>query len=123
MTFRRISAAYIPTVPSEQTLWRVMDLAKLRTLARGGLWLARLDQFGTAYEGSLPEANRLGLLEMLPEETVTSLQSQYTLTRDLRAYACCWHMNSGDPPAELWAEFDGSGCGVAIRTTVPLLRV
>lgn len=121
-SFRRVSGPYIPTSPSHDTLWRVMDLAKFRTLAEGGFWLARLDQFRTRYEGSLPDENVRGLLDMLPDDAVLWLDTQYNLTRDLRAYASTWHINANDPPAKLWAEFDPTGHGIAVKTTVSILR-
>ncbi len=98
-----------------------MDLAKFQTLASGGLWLARLDQFGTPFEASLPQSNALGLLAMLPADGVAYLQKHYQLTRDARAYASCWHVNSGLPPARLWREFDPSGEGLAVRTSYSAL--
>jgi len=118
--FRRLSTAYVPQPSTTDRLWRVMDLTKFRTLANGGLWLARLDTFGTKYEGALPEPNRLGLLEMLPESGVEWVKQQYDLAA-LRSSASCWHMNDHDPSERLWREFDKGGDGLAVRTSASRL--
>lgn len=119
--FQRSSKPYTPTPPAHEHIWRVMDLTKFETLAKGGLWLARLDQFGTTYEGSLPDQNRLGLLAMLPPDGAAWVEKQYDMNA-LRSYASCWHMNPADPPDRLWREFDKAGDGLAVRTTYSCLR-
>jgi hypothetical protein len=93
-----------------------MDVKKFETLACGGLWLSRLDTFGTKYEGSLPAENRVGLLRMLPDDGVVWVAKQYDLSV-LRTFASCWHLNSGAPDRRVWQEFDKGGQGLAVLTT------
>ncbi len=118
---KRLSGPYVAVPPSDDTrMWHVMNVAKLQTFLSGGLWLARIDTFGTAYEGALPEQNRLGLLAMLPPEDVSRLVREYDLTRLQRAYVSCWHADS-EPAGAVWATFAGSA-GLAIRTSYATLR-
>ena len=91
-----------------------MNIEKLRTLlADRGLWLARLDQFGTKYEGMLPVPNQMGLLSMFPAPAADWLQREYQHGVQ-RSYAICWHARDGSPASEVWAEFDKPGQGVAV---------
>jgi hypothetical protein len=91
-----------------------MDLQKLRTLVVDqGLWLARLDQFGTKYEGMLPDANRVGLLAMFPAPSAEWLIKQYAYGVK-RSYASCWHARDREPSPAVWQEFDKAGQGVAV---------
>jgi len=87
-----------------------MNCSKLRTFLGGGLWLARLDQFGDPLEATLPQQN-LGLLYKLPSAQVPAVQKEYELGVK-RAYASCWHMSDNDPSDHAWS----FGC-VALRTT------
>lgn len=91
-----------------------MNLEKLETLlVRRGLWLARLDQFGTKYEGMLPSANQMGLLSMFPAPSAAWLQGEY-VNGVQRSYASCWHARDNEPATEVWKEFDQDGQGVAV---------
>lgn len=100
-----------------------MSLEKLETLlARRGLWLARLDEFGTKYEGSLPTANRMGLLTMFPAPSAAWLQQEYVRGVQ-RSYASCWHARDDEPASEVWQEFDKPGQGVAVGVELDELIV
>lgn len=113
-SFRRVSGAFVPAVPSQEGLWRVMDLNKLDTLLRGGLWFARLDKFNDRLEGTLPEVNRLGLLAKMPTNSAAWIELEYK-RGVLRSYALCWHMNDADPDTHVWDGFGGDNA-VAVRT-------
>lgn len=92
-----------------------MDLEKLETLlVRRGLWLARLDQFGTQYEGKLPTPNTMGLLAMFPMPSASWLQQEYVHGVQ-RSYASCWHARDGAPAQDVWKEFDEGGQGVVVQ--------
>src|ERR1043166_6700236 len=107
-----IAAKHVPfqldPVPLETLLWRVMTLDKLRTiLEQGGLWFARLDQFGDPLEGQAPARN-LGLLNKYPAEAATWAEIEYGYTV-LRSYASCWHMSDLIPVNDMWETFGGAG--------------
>jgi hypothetical protein len=99
-----------------------MDLHKFITLAGGGLWLARLDQFKTIFEGMLPRKNKLGIFSMLTEDGAKWILKQYPHARNFHVYASCWHMNDNDPPQAVWDEFDKLGNGLAVRTSYEILQ-
>ncbi len=109
----RTTGQFVTTPVNDKiNLWHVMDLMKLRTFLDGYFWLARLDQFGTDYEGELPEPN-IGLLDRLLGNQSHAVQAKY---QDIaqKAYASCWHMNNNEPSDEMWKNFAGE---VAIRTS------
>ena len=116
----RPTRAFQETQPPMKNLWRVMDTNKLETLLQGGLWFARLDQFGDEREGSLPTPN-LGLLNKLPKPVATWVAEEYERSV-LRSYALCWHMSDADPDTSLWQAFSGSGTGVAVRSDYQSLK-
>ena len=114
----RTTGQFIPTAVDDNVdLWHVMPLWKLETFLNGGIWFARLDQFNTRYEGTLPNKN-LGLLRMLLGNQSRTVQSQYEDIAQ-KAYASCWHMNTGEPLDEMWTEFNGE---VAIKTSSAKMR-
>lgn len=104
-------------------IWRVMSLDKLETLiVRRGLWLSRLDQFGTEYEGLLPRQNHMGLLAMHPAPDAEWLFREYARGVN-RSYASCWHAQDGLPDHRVWKAFNEDGQGVAVRVeAAELLR-
>lgn len=90
-----------------------MGKQKLETLLDGGLWFARIDQFGDPLEGTLPDEN-LGLMEKLSPSDVDYIRSQYLIDKD-HEYALCLHLSTGGPAPELWREFDRECDGVAVE--------
>lgn len=120
-TNQRTTGAFQPTPPNSRYLWQVMRAWKLDTFLRGGLWLARLDQFNDPMEGTLPGPN-LGLLNnLLPAFQAAGVVREYELGVQ-RAFASCWHMSEGDPSAHAWETFGSDKDGVAIRTTPEAIR-
>lgn len=112
---RRISGPFQPVAVTSQNLWHVMPSWKLNTFLDGGLWMARMDQFGDPREGTLPWPN-LGLLNKLPAAQVPAVLREYEFGVK-RAYASCWHMSNGDPSDHAWNTFGHIG----LRTTPNLM--
>lgn len=118
--FSRASEPFVPTPPTNK-LWRVMNFEKLDTMAQGGLWLARLDQFKDPREGRLPALNSLGLMGKLCVKDAEWIEGEYK-RGVLRSYAICWHINENDPSDHVWRTFGNPKNGVAVCTTADRLR-
>lgn len=117
----RASQAFQPTPPPEKELWRVTTIERLETLLSGGLWFARLDQFGDMLEGTLPRTNSLGLLDHLPPEGAEWVRQQYH-DAVLQGFALCWHVSEDEASPFVWDTFSNPTDGVAVHTTVERLR-
>lgn len=117
----RLSGPFTPEpLPDDTSIWRVMDTAKLSTLiSDGGLWFARLDQFGDALEGTAPQGN-IGLLAKYPAYERNWTEQQYTYTVR-RSFASCWHINKDFPSSNIWTSFGGPDC-IAVRTSIGVVR-
>jgi hypothetical protein len=121
---RTTGAVELQSLDPNTCLWHVMSsTAKLETFLNGGLWFARLDQFGSpnyTLESALPQSNLELLQSKLPGVQVPEVQQQYVLGIQ-RAYASCWHMNGDAPSDHAWTTF-GGGNGVAVRTDAKTLQ-
>lgn len=98
-----------------------MSVDRAETLFAGGLWFARLDQFGDGLEGSLPSENRIGLLAHHPPLDASWIEHEYG-RGILRSYALCWHRSNGDPSQHIWDSFSSPVDGVSVATTPDRLR-
>jgi hypothetical protein len=135
----------------DQPIWRYLDFAKfIALLDESALYFARADTFVDTFEAAVPvadrpaaraaayatltggEASRTGILAYLArhsDRTVDELGrlSDERLTREMlrlsnRAlFVSCWHMND-DESAAMWDVYLGGHDGVALQTTVGVLR-
>jgi hypothetical protein len=133
--------------PDEQ-LWRYMDFAKfVSILEQRGIYFARADFLGDAFEGAAGIAERReawdkfyldffqNAVRTAPNRTVqlsteeidreaTSLLEQFSFMGEhqrTRSFVSCWHSNTGESEA-LWRLYcPPQTMGVAIKTTAELL--
>jgi hypothetical protein len=113
--FRRISGPFQPTEVTSKHLWHIMPNWKLSTFLDGGLWLARMDEFGDPLEGTLPWPNLV--LNKLPAAQVPAVLREYELGVK-QAYASCWHISDDDPSDYAWGTFGHIG----LLTTPDLMK-
>jgi hypothetical protein len=135
----------------DQPIWRYLDFAKfIALLDDSALYFSRADTFVDTFEAAVPVADRqaaraaayatltsgevprAGILAYLArhsDRTVEELDrlSDERLTREMlrlsnRAlFVSCWHMND-DESAAMWDVYLGDRDGVALQTTVGVLR-
>jgi hypothetical protein len=137
------------TVPSDQAVWRYLDLAKyLHLLSTSTLYFPNAREFADLHEGALPESaarllrDRLGAEEkgqktirseldaLFPELEGKMQPSPFIRDADtalaklravLRVYGVsCWYMLNHESDA-MWRLYAPSGNGVAVRSTVARL--
>jgi hypothetical protein len=105
-------------------LWRYMDLMKfVAMLVKKGLYLARVNRLGDAYEGWVPELSE-GQYEgfakdwLMEKDRKLKAESKKAIER---FFVSCWHSNDDESDA-MWKLYDKGGAGVAVRTTVRSLK-
>jgi hypothetical protein len=108
--------AFAPDPVTSTYIWHVLNISKLETFIAGGLWCARIDQFGDPREGLLPERNRLGLYNALPASGARWVEQQFTAALSW-SFASCWFMSRERPPAEMVRTFGTPGETLVLRST------
>lgn len=100
-------------------LWRYMDFTKFAAmLVKEGLYLARLDQLGDAYEGWIPKSPKKhydGFFGAKYMERDRELKKQSPEFREL-FYVSCWHANDEESDA-MWKLYTKGNERIAICTT------
>lgn len=108
--------AFAPDPVTSTYIWHVLNISKLETFIAGGLWCARIDQFGDPREGRLPERNRLGLYNALPAPGARWVEQQFEEAVSW-SFASCWFMSSERPPADIVRTFGTPGETLVLRST------
>jgi hypothetical protein len=102
-----------------------MDFTKLAAmLVNDGFYLSRLDRFGDAYEGWVPESPKEhygGCLEMEHMKRDRELRKRSSELRK-HFFVSCWHANDGQSDA-MWKLYVKGNEGIAIQTTCGKLQV
>ncbi len=115
-------------------IWRYMDFTKyVSLLETSSLFFARVSQLADLFEGSFPQSQPplVRFLQMLPKDflpqgvDVAHMPSHGLLEygKAMRNWTMvnCWHAVDHESAA-MWSLYAQSGNGVAIRSTVGLLR-
>ena len=109
---------------SHSRLWRYLDLPKyLAMLSSSSLWLARADQLGDPFEGSMSSANVRLRGEVYEDKIPVSALEQlaaYRAQELLHTYVSCWHENEYES-AGMWRLYM-SGHGIAVQTNYDRIR-
>jgi hypothetical protein len=112
------------TVPTKDTVWRYVNLAKLiQMMQSGALWFCRTDLLGDPFEGSLPSGNveaRRQSFETSGKPEGHQMIARANQGTRKQTYVNCWHINEHESAA-MWSQYATTDQGIVIRSTVERL--
>ena len=109
----------------DESLWRIMDLAKFEWLVtKSALYFRRADRFEDPLEGTLPTANRAVprfwgfVVDPASPGSDEIFDRKERIWAQFRRwnYVNCWYRGAS-PSASMWHRYGAHGTGVAIRSS------